>query len=126
VRTAYAIAAERTGRRSPARAFVIQLADDLEAEHGAERVALAVAPPPTTNDERFDALIAGLTELRLEAEGLPLPKWLSKTPASSRHPGSSMATRPGTIGSSQRRLHRFAGAASSSIRQSSSPSDARA
>lgn len=55
---------------------VIQLADDLAAEHGAERVALAVAPPPTTNDDRFDALIAGVTELRLEAEGLPLPKWL--------------------------------------------------
>jgi transcriptional regulator with XRE-family HTH domain len=57
---------------------VIQLADDLAAEHGAERVALAVTPPPTTNDDRFDALIAGITELRLEDEDLPLPKWLDK------------------------------------------------
>lgn len=54
----------------------IQIADDLAAEHGAERVALAVAPPPTTNDDRFDALIAGITEIRLHDEGLPLPKWL--------------------------------------------------
>jgi transcriptional regulator with XRE-family HTH domain len=54
----------------------IQIADDLAAEHGAERVALAVAPPPTTNDDRFDALIAGITELRLRDEQLPLPAWL--------------------------------------------------
>ncbi len=63
------------------RAFrqVIQLADDLAHEHGAERVALAVAPPPPTRDPRFDALIEGVTEFRLREENLPLPTWLIGT-----------------------------------------------
>lgn len=56
---------------------VVQLADDLAAEHGAERVALAVTPAAATGDARFDALIAGVVELRLVEEGLPLPRWLA-------------------------------------------------
>lgn len=56
--------------------LVIQLADDLAAESGAERVALAVARPPSTGDDRYDALIAGVTEVRLAQDRLPLPKWL--------------------------------------------------
>jgi transcriptional regulator with XRE-family HTH domain len=56
---------------------VIQLADDLAAEHGAERVALAVAPPPPTGDIRFDALLAGVVEVRLNEERLPHPRWLA-------------------------------------------------
>jgi len=59
---------------------VIQLADDLAREHGAERVALTVAPPPPTGDERFDAFIAGVVDFRLTAEHLPHPKWLSDGP----------------------------------------------
>lgn len=55
---------------------VIQLADDLESLHGAERVAACVAPPVPSGDERFDALIAGVVETRLDAEALPHPVWL--------------------------------------------------
>ena len=70
--------AEFLGHHDENRAFrqVIQLADDLAHEHGAERVALAVAPPPPTRDIRFDALIEGVTEFRLREEKLPLPRWL--------------------------------------------------
>ena len=69
------------GLRDENRAFrqVIQLADDLANEHGAERVALAVAPPPPTRDHRFDALIEGVTEFLLIEEKLPLPRWLIGT-----------------------------------------------
>jgi transcriptional regulator with XRE-family HTH domain len=56
---------------------VIQLADDLASEHGAERVALTVTPPRPTGDRRYDAFIAGVVELRLDAEALPHPKWLA-------------------------------------------------
>lgn len=59
---------------------VIQLADDLAREHGAERVALTVAPPPPTGDVRFDAFIAGVVDFRLAAERLPRPKWLTDGP----------------------------------------------
>jgi transcriptional regulator with XRE-family HTH domain len=56
---------------------VIQLADDLEREEPALRVALAVAPPAGTGSPRFDALIAGVTDYRLR--GLPRPTWLDST-----------------------------------------------
>jgi hypothetical protein len=39
---------------------------------------LAVSPPPPTGNDRFDALVAGITEVRLAQEGLPLPKWLAE------------------------------------------------
>jgi hypothetical protein len=54
----------------------IQLADDLAAVHGVERVVLAAAAPPPTTNARFDALVAGITEHRLDQETLPLPQWL--------------------------------------------------
>jgi transcriptional regulator with XRE-family HTH domain len=57
--------------------IVLQLADDLAREHGAERVALTVAPPAPTGDPRLDAFIAGLTEHRLNDEHLPHPRWLA-------------------------------------------------
>jgi transcriptional regulator with XRE-family HTH domain len=64
----------------PRRAWraAIQLADDLAAEHGAVRVALTVAPPPPTGDARFDALVAGIVEYRLNEEALPHPEWLDQ------------------------------------------------
>lgn len=68
------------GNEDGAYRSVIQLADDLAREHGAERVALAVAPPPPTGDERFDAFIAGVIDLRLAEERLPRPKWLGDGP----------------------------------------------
>jgi transcriptional regulator with XRE-family HTH domain len=55
---------------------VIQLADWLASEHGAERVALTVTPPAPTGDRRYDAFIAGVVEHRLSEESLPYPKWL--------------------------------------------------
>lgn len=61
--------------------LVIQLADDLARLHGAERVAAAVAPPPPSGDERYDALIAGVVETRLDEEHLPHPRWLSAVPS---------------------------------------------
>lgn len=59
---------------------VIQLADDLAREHGAERVVLTVTPPRATGDVRFDAFLAGVVELRLDEERLPHPKWLTTAP----------------------------------------------
>jgi transcriptional regulator with XRE-family HTH domain len=64
------------GNEDGAYRTVIQLADDLAREHGAERVGLTIAPPPATRDERYDAFIAGVVEVRLAEEGLPHPKWL--------------------------------------------------
>lgn len=75
VRTALNDGNEERGYR-----FVIQLADDLEAIHGAERVAACVSRPCPTGDARFDALIAGVAETRLDAEALPHPVWLSSAP----------------------------------------------
>lgn len=60
---------------------VIQLADDLAAEHGALRLALTICPPPPTGDTRFDAWIAGLVEWRLDTEGLAHPPWLAAAPS---------------------------------------------
>lgn len=56
---------------------VIQLADWLAHEHGAERVALTVTPPAPTGNPRYDAFIAGVVEHRLLEESLPQPKWLA-------------------------------------------------
>lgn len=75
-----------SGDRSGAWREAIQLANDLSAEHGATRVALAVAPPPPTGDDRYDALIAGITEIRLDEEDLPHPSWLDTTTSASDSP----------------------------------------
>ncbi|MEQ1700557.1 MAG: Cro/Cl family transcriptional regulator [Ilumatobacteraceae bacterium] len=56
---------------------VLQLADHLAHEHGAERVALTVSPPAPTGDARIDAFIAGVAEHRLNEENLPHPRWLA-------------------------------------------------
>lgn len=60
--------------------LVIQLADDLERLHGAERVAATVAPPAPSGDARYDAFVAGIVEARLDAEQLPHPLWLAGAP----------------------------------------------
>ena len=54
---------------------VIQFNDDLAREHGAVRVAVVVAPPERTGDDRYDAILAALVEFRLNEERLPLPTW---------------------------------------------------
>ena len=67
-------------KAEPNRAYreLIQLNDDLAAEHGALRVALTVAPPAMVGDRRFDAFIAALVEYRLRSERLPIPEWISE------------------------------------------------
>ena len=73
-------AALTTGNEDRAYRIVIQLADDLASEHGAERVALTVPPPTSTGQARYDAFIAGVVAHRLDEERLPLPAWLSSAP----------------------------------------------
>ena len=57
---------------------LIQVADDLAAEDGAVRVALAVTPPQPVGDRRFDAFLAAVVEHRLEEEDLVLPEWTAE------------------------------------------------
>ena len=67
----------RKGDADRAYRELIQVNDDLTSEHGALRVALAVAPPALVGDSRFDAFIAALVEYRLRSERLPVPEWTS-------------------------------------------------
>ena len=69
----------RQHRDESAYRLVIQLADDLAAVHGAERVAATVARPAPCGDVRYDAFLAGVVETRLDDEDLPHPVWLSET-----------------------------------------------
>lgn len=57
---------------------LIQVADDLAAESGAVRVALAVTPPPAVGDRRFDAFLAAVVEHRLSEQDLVLPEWTAE------------------------------------------------
>lgn len=63
--------------RKPARAFreFIGFASQLLAEKDTVRVALCLTPPPTVNNELYDAAIAGVVDFALR--GLPKPDWLS-------------------------------------------------
>jgi transcriptional regulator with XRE-family HTH domain len=56
---------------------VIQLSDNFDAIDPATRVAIAITPPAPTGDTRFDALLAGLVEFKLDRAHLPRPIWLS-------------------------------------------------
>jgi transcriptional regulator with XRE-family HTH domain len=67
----------RGGRERTAFRRLLQINDDLRAEHGALRVVLSVAPPAPTGSPHHDAFIAALAEHYLEAEHLPLPAWTS-------------------------------------------------
>jgi hypothetical protein len=58
---------------------ILQLSADLERADAALRVALCVTPPATTDDARFDALLAGVVDHALTQSGLPLPTWLSES-----------------------------------------------
>ncbi len=69
----------------------LQLSDDLAACELPVRAALCAAEPETTGDIRYDALIAGLVELRLPGRSCPswarsaarvLPNrwWVDETP----------------------------------------------
>lgn len=54
---------------------LIQLNDNLVAEHGLVRGVLALAEPESTGDVAWDAALAALVALRLGEEGLPAPEW---------------------------------------------------
>ncbi|QAY72034.1 XRE family transcriptional regulator [Agromyces protaetiae] len=63
------------GRPNLALRRFLQLNDNLSAEHGAVRFALAITEPEPTGSKQWDAAIGGLVEYHLTAEGLPLPDW---------------------------------------------------
>lgn len=53
-----------------------QLHDDLTAVPPFVLGALVAAPVPSTEDARFDALVAGLVEWHTEQHRLPVPPWV--------------------------------------------------
>ena len=66
----------RTGERERAFRLLVQLGDELAAETGPVRVAIAVTPPAPVGDLRYDAYIAALVEHSLTADRLPVPDWV--------------------------------------------------
>lgn len=68
----------------------LQLADNLAAESGATRVGLTLTEPAPTGSEQWDAAIAGLCELRLNADALPVPGWVTTRAG---HPDTPWAPR---------------------------------
>lgn len=68
-------AALERGELMTAFAILVQYNDDLVAERGANRLALALTPPEPTGLVEWDAAIAGVTEYRLNHTGIPLPDW---------------------------------------------------
>ena len=55
---------------------LLQLNDNLLAEHGLVRGILGLAEPESTKDPVWDAAIAALVAWRLGEEGIPLPTWV--------------------------------------------------
>lgn len=66
------------GPTSEERAFrsLLSLSDGLASAEPTLRVALCVAPPPSTGDLRFDAAIAAVVEYHLSRSKLPVPSWV--------------------------------------------------
>jgi transcriptional regulator with XRE-family HTH domain len=78
---AAAVAAEiRTrladGNRELALRALLQLNDNLVAEHGLVRGVLGLAEPESTADRAWDAAIAALVAWRLREDELPVPAWV--------------------------------------------------
>lgn len=65
----------RSGDREGALRALLQLNDNLVAEHGLVRGVLTVAEPECTGDRAWDAAFAALVAWRLGEEGIPLPPW---------------------------------------------------
>lgn len=55
---------------------LLQLNDDLVAEHGLVRGVLAVAEPESTGNPMWDAAVAALVAWRLNEERIPVPEWV--------------------------------------------------
>ena len=57
---------------------LLQLNDNLLAEHGLVRGVLGLTEPEPTGDAVWDAAIAALVAWRLGAESIPLPAWVDQ------------------------------------------------
>jgi transcriptional regulator with XRE-family HTH domain len=66
----------RAGNKDRAFRALLQLNDNLLAEHGLVRGVLGLAEPESTRDPVWDAAIAALVAWRLNNEGIPLPAWV--------------------------------------------------
>ena len=64
------------GDKDRALRALLQLNDNLVAEHGLVRGILGLAEPESTRDRVWDAALAALVAWRLGEEGLPLPPWV--------------------------------------------------
>ncbi|NYE20026.1 helix-turn-helix domain-containing protein [Microbacterium immunditiarum] len=64
------------GDREGALRALLQLNDNLVAEHGLVRGVLGLAEPESTGDRAWDATIAALVTWRLREDGLPTPPWV--------------------------------------------------
>lgn len=64
------------GDKDRALRALLQLNDNLVAEHGLVRGILGLAEPESTRDPVWDAAIAALVAWRLRDEGIPLPSWV--------------------------------------------------
>lgn len=64
------------GDKDRALRALIQLDDNLVAEHGLVRGVLGLAEPESTKHPVWDAAIAAVVARRLRDEGLPAPDWV--------------------------------------------------
>jgi transcriptional regulator with XRE-family HTH domain len=74
------------GRDDQALRRFIQLNDNLLAEHGASRFALAISPPEPTGSRQWDAALAALVAHHLTDEHLPIPDWATAPERTLRRP----------------------------------------
>jgi transcriptional regulator with XRE-family HTH domain len=68
----------RSGDRERALRALLQLNDNLVAEHGLVRGVLGLTEPEPTRDPVWDAAIAALVAWRLQEDGLPAPDWVNR------------------------------------------------
>ena len=66
----------RNGHEPRAFREIIQLSDDLSASSVVDLVCLIATPPPSTGDDRYDALIASVCEHYADTRKAPKPSWL--------------------------------------------------
>lgn len=74
------------GRDDRALRRFIQLNDNLRAEHGAARFALAISTPEPTGSRQWDTALAAVVAHHLVAEHLPVPDWATAPERRLRRP----------------------------------------